>query len=215
MKVHGMLFKSEMIKALIAGSKTQTRRLKGLEIVNQNPSQRTILNQEVKYDHRYWVNFQFNTFSAWTECQYGVGDFIYCKETFSNVALSGYPPLYFFRADSNELPDGCKWKPSIFMPKALSRIWLRVVDVRCERLQDITEADAEEEGVSQSPDITNNDGSPQWRDYSRPDGCTTMSAEFSYRTLWDSINTEPGTQWADNCFVWRIQFERVEKPTQG
>lgn len=204
MKTHGMIFKGEMIKALIAGSKTQTRRLKGLEIVNQNPSQRTILNQEVKYDHRYWVNFQFNTFSAWTECQYGVGDFIYCKETFSNVALSGYPPLYFFRADSNELPDGCKWTPSIFMPKALSRIWLRVVDVRCERLQDITESDALAEGVVGCK-----------RQNSYPRGTDGQPNRAEYAILWDSINTEPGTQWESNCFVWRIQFERVEKPTQG
>lgn len=103
---------------------------------------------------------------------------------------------------------GYKWKPSIHMPRAASRIMLEVVSVRPERLQDISEEDAASEGVTCYHIDEPGRG---WRDYSRPEGCEVCSAVDSFCTLWDSINSKrPGCSWADNPLVWRVEFKVVD-----
>ena len=89
--------------------------------------------------------------------------------------------------------DIVKWRPSIFMPREAARIFLRVTDVRAERLQDITEADAECEGVIARHDTA----------------CTGTSARISFAELWDSINNKRGYGWDKNPWIWVISFERV------
>ena len=96
-----------------------------------------------------------------------------------------------------------RWKPSIHMPKSASRIWLRVKDVRVERVQDITESDAKNEGVRvdklSPPQIIFN----------------TTHAKFRYRyafqDLWDSINKKRGFGWESNPWVWVVSFEVISK----
>lgn len=234
MKTHGMLFKSEMVRAIQQNRKTVTRRLQGLDDVNHSLTRPSILNQEIKYDSRYWVNFKFNMFSAWKECKYAPGDLIYAKETFWK---NSHPHVHFtgeniktqdevtWRADSDQAVDqkdyevrpgtwlpNCKWTSSIFMPKALSRIWLRVIDVRCERLQEITERDAIDEGCSRTERA---EGAYYLGGVHKIKGTRKVfnCARGAYADLWDSINTDFGTQWDSNPFVFRIAFERIEKPT--
>jgi uncharacterized protein YhfF len=84
---------------------------------------------------------------------------------------------------------GYKWKPSIHMPKDAARIWLRIKDVRVERLQDISDEDIRAEGAAEF-------------------GCTTH--RLNWQTLWESVNGS--NSWKDNPFVWVIEFERIEKP---
>lgn len=226
MKQIGLLFKGEMVRAILEGRKTVTRRLQGLEEINESANDWTLKSLE----SWPWFHFQRtmqHPFIISLRPKFSPGSIIYVKETFSNVALSGYPPVYFFRADGNELPDGCKWTPSIFMPKALSRIWLRVADVRCERLQEITEEDALAEGVKRNEDYPCDDnpevcprcfGQGTHQALAHNLGvmevdCTQCDTAIKrYKHLWDSINTNPATSWDANPFVWRIQFYRVEKP---
>jgi hypothetical protein len=90
--------------------------------------------------------------------------------------------------------DGLKWRPSIFMPKEAARLFLQVANVRVERLQDITEEDALKEGV---------------KAYG-PNNCSGTSARIAFAELWDSLNEKRGYGWNTNCWVWVIEFERVE-----
>ncbi len=85
--------------------------------------------------------------------------------------------------------------PSIFMPKAAARIWLEVVSVRVERLQDITEEDAVKEGV---------------KAYG-PNNCSGTSARIAFAELWDSLNEKRGYGWDTSPWVWVVEFRRVER----
>lgn len=100
-----------------------------------------------------------------------------------------------------ELP----WKPSIFMPKEAARIFLRVTDVRVERLQDITEEDAIAEGVEK---ITLRDNTPCYKSYGHTQGYG--NAVDSFYSLWESIHGE--SAWKENPWVWAYSFERIERP---
>jgi len=89
----------------------------------------------------------------------------------------------------------CKWKPSIHMPRWASRITLEVTGVRVERVQAITEADAEAEGIAFMRDI--------------PDADETLTAKVLFEILWESINAKRGYGWDVNPWVWVVEFRRV------
>ena len=196
MKPKGILFKGEMVRAILEGRKTQTRRL-----VKPQPDK--------EHDGEpYW---NIGGYRAWwmrkvTDVtrmgstnrilpKYQVGDVLYVKETFHDPKLR--LPKIEYRADWSA-DDDCnerffRWTPAIFMPAQHARIWLRVTAVRCERLQDITEADAKAEGCK--PELVD----PMIESYT--DG---------YQALWTAING-PGS-WDLNPWVWVYSFERIEKP---
>jgi len=88
------------------------------------------------------------------------------------------------------------WKPSIFMPKEAARIWLEVVSVRVERLQEITEEDARAEGVYPGFQIAG------------PNSTPATTAKQAFMWLWQSLNDKRGFPWAHNPWVWVISFER-------
>ncbi len=99
-------------------------------------------------------------------------------------------------------PETEKWKPSLFMPRIACRLWLKITNVRVERLNEISEADAEAEGIQWNiPEIS-------YVDYLRPKDGYTYSAAGSFQTLWESING-PGS-WEANQWVWVVEFRRVE-----
>ncbi len=100
------------------------------------------------------------------------------------------------------------WKrPAIFMPRAAVRIWLEVVSVRIERLQDISEADSIAEGIEQLP--CSIPDTEVWRNYMPENGWTPHLAipQNSYRSLWESING--AEDWAANPYVWVVEFKRI------
>jgi len=91
------------------------------------------------------------------------------------------------------------WRPSIFMPRTAARLFLKVTNIRVERLQDITDEDCEAEGVRPSVDGDARD----WRE-------SENGWHRTYRQLWDSLNKTRGYGWDLNPWVWVIEFERVE-----
>ena len=105
------------------------------------------------------------------------------------------------------------WKPSIFMPKEAARIFLKVTNVRVEKLQDISEEDAIAEGIAVSSKV-GSDGHYYYKDYNDTTDWPEvgwMHASTSFQTLWQSINAKK-YPWESNPWVWVYDFERIEKP---
>lgn len=221
MKERPILFSGPMVKALRAGTKTQTRR-----IIKSQPS-----------DH-HWQFFPTyklsnivlpcannggTVFVTWTHtangnfdiednrplCPYGKpGDRLWVKETWRpqdgmTMAEQDRSEIEY-RADGDrpKEPTDCHWKPSIFMPRWASRITLEIVSVRVERLQEISEADAIAEGIDPLTDHG-------YKHYGR-EGAPfqpSMTARGSYMTLWESING--AGSWALNPWIWVVEFRRL------
>jgi hypothetical protein len=131
-------------------------------------------------------------------CPYGdVGDRLWVRETWAEVNGGA-----FYKADE-PWPEAYgpepKWKPSIHMPRWASRITLEVTDVRVERVQFISEPDAKAEGCCRF----GGRGAPQTV------GMEGGTARDMFRKLWDSINAARGFGWATNPWVWCLTFKRV------
>lgn len=191
MKTHPILFSTPMVQAILEGRKTMTRR-----IVKPNPR---ISSDPLK------VGELIKEFSLEEVCDYGTpGDIIWVRETFQerseNAIKMGFEK-YYYKAGW----EGCTeagWKPNIFMPKSACRIFLKITDIRVERLQEITENDAKSEGIIQ---ISTN----SYKDYF--EGIPGYYHPIqSFRSLWMNINGVDS--WKSNPWVWVILFEHCEKP---
>lgn len=238
-----ILFSTPMVLAILEDRKTQTRRTKGLEKINENPD-------NWKFD-RYAVDMAFNKigiiFSNDNEeihipFKANIGDVFWVRETFeyfeSNYNPHGNPldknstVKIQFKADrkvSEEFPiEGIKalkafaeiqnlksiFKPSIFMPKPACRIFLKIKNIRVERLQEISEKDAIAEGIIEIlPQAY-----PQyreWKNYLNPYNPHGYKSHYnnpinSFCSLWHSINGKGS--WNANPFVWVYELEKIEKP---
>jgi hypothetical protein len=188
-----MLFSAPMVRAILAGTKKQTRR------VVKEPVQswmQTAINPE-------WFK------SVLTQCPFGnIGDVIWVRETWQYVDFAGEDNGYVYRATDPdwETMEEWKWKPSIFMPKEACRIKLKIEDIKIEKLHDITEQDAIDEGVERLPNET---GLLAYRSYlTTPDKQQLPCFPYvSYRTLWQKINGRES--WDLNPWVWVITFNRI------
>jgi len=178
-----ILFSGAMVRALLAGTKTQTRRVvKKSECWPISAVRATMLESR---GSAMAVDAQSRTYGPEIKCPYGQpGDRLWVRETWHD-ASSALHSCALYRADGGEIYGG-KWAPSIHMPRWASRITLEITSVRVERLQDISEADAIAEGVYTDP------ASP---------------AYDAYAQLWDEING-PGS-WAANPWVWVLEFRRL------
>ncbi|MCK9540200.1 hypothetical protein [Dokdonella sp.] len=200
MRERPILFSAPMVRAILEGTKTQTRRgVKPQHIKHWGPSMDAAIERLPSLAAAF--------------CPYGQpGDRLWVKETFFDTAPFRDAPLFesratpiAYRADNEFI--GChKWRPSIHMPRRASRITLEINAVRVERLREINAADAKSEGIEGQFE-----GGP-WRNYQRdghwfPEGKDTAPV-LSYRTLWEKING-PGS-WDANPWVWVIEFKRVE-----
>lgn len=196
MKERPILFSGAMIRALLAGTKTQTRRaVKGWPLEWLATGQFTP---------------EYVADPANRACPYGQpGDQLWVRETFAKIDGQTQPWIETdYRATythGDRLGDtlGIKkrWTPAIHMPRSASRISLEVTGVRVERLQDISEADAIAEGIGlEGGMFTNGDG----LEYDLP--------IQAYSALWESING-PGS-WAANPWVWAVKFKRQQQETQ-
>lgn len=194
-KTHGALFKGEMMLRLLDGSKTQTRRLRGLEEVNKEPDAWSITWQGIEETTGKWtVQFDRHRVSSCLRAPWSAGDEIYSKETHLPTAKGVmYRADYsgFDAAGIGGLYGG--WKPSIFQKQIHSRYRARITQVRCHRLQDITEADAKAEGISLG---------------TLDRACFHRMYAMAYARLWDSING-PGS-WDRNPWVFAYTLERIK-----
>jgi hypothetical protein len=204
-----IIFSAAMVRALLAGTKTQTRRV----ACNGTIPAQYIATTE--YEPGRWRLFDAEhphaSLAQYTmpPCPYGQpGDRLWVRETFAKIdgqtrpwIETDYRATY---AHGDRLGDhlGMKkrWTPAIHMPRAASRITLEITEVRVERLQAISEADARAEGVVYDP----GEGGTFWVPGA---GCTSDSAVDAYRKLFESING-PGS-WDANPWVWAISFWRI------
>lgn len=196
-----ILFNTQMVRAILDGRKTCTRR-----IVKPQPTA------------HYGVQC--------IKPPYQPGDILYVRETWS-LRFDG--EKYFYKADKNTSREekrlldynDVKWRPSIHMPKEAARIWLKVTNVRVERLQEITEAQTEEEGFLFTPPCLHRTGE-NYCDIDGPCGskikyCDMSAGELFGKVLWDSTIKKSDIDiygWDVNPWVWVIEFERCEKPKE-
>lgn len=215
----GILFQAPLVRAIIAGTKTQTRRL----ATPNQPIPADLRSFEMRKDPVFgswvlgpagsamvpffqaahgWVNAAFGT------PKYGVpGDRLWVRETwgFDSGVRADFKPIgerdlsgmnlreyLVFRAD--ESPRAVPyWRPAIHLPRWASRITLEITEVRVERLQAITEEDAKAEGIVPQ----------EWVDANAP----FRSHRGAFQLKWDEINGKKAS-WSSNPFVWAIAFRR-------
>lgn len=214
-----ILFSTEMVRAILEGRKTMTRR-----VVKPQPE----FESGYDYPHEnelgiYWK--KEDSYDSIEEliadmtkhARYQPGDILWVRETWGIGTrpdpFNGWRDGIEYRADEvyiddieslplYPIPDGVEydkyegsgWKPSIHMPHWAARLFLAVKSVRVERLQDITEEDALKEGCL-----------PAFLD-----GAVVISAKGKFHALWDSINKKRGYGWEVNPYCWVISFERCQ-----
>lgn len=227
-----------MVRAILAGTKGQTRRA-------MKPQPEPIpkgVPQMARCDGSgyWWASSKTQSMVSMEDARsfspYGVvGDMLYVKETFSVCPAChtvNFAATVNDRRESRGKVFGCcsgcdaevsQWKPSIFMPRKLSRISLRITSVRVQRLQEISEEDARAEGVEVlemrdefSCELMRKTGKqiPHYKYYGKELERLkqqTSRAVWSYQSLWELING--GGSWDANHWVWAISFERVESLT--
>ena len=207
MKETGILFNGEMVRAILDGRKSVTRRV-------VKPQPEMVFDGESLPDGNTYGGWE-PILPPWSKWPYQIGDRLWVRETHwvncaGNKDGSGKDIIY--RADDPNWPYG--WRPSIFMPRWASRITLEIVNVRVERLQEITEEDAEKEGIRR----TDAEGmrSWPWLGADHPTKGTPKvfpSARQAFASLWDS--TTDKHPWSINPYVWVIEFKRVAKQLGG
>ena len=200
MKEHGLLFKAEMVQAILEDRKTQTRRLVKLRKDKEHPNwpiqPLDILPMK---DGSGWVTLMQKNPSKGSVMGYPleIGDQFWVRETWAHDDLNctdincGNINHIWYRASENKISadsfsGNAKWRPGIHMFRWASRIDLEIKKIRVERLQDITGEECQKEGIN--PEIQNK--------------------LLAFQLLWDSIN--PKLNWEFNPWVWVIDFERVK-----
>ncbi len=202
MKETGIIMSGSHPVDILEGKKTQTRRVAGLSIINQNPENWKL---DIQLDDGTGCFLPRTSNDpvkvVFLKCPYGqAGSTLWCRETWSTerhldnlspsqIGEAATVPLWY-KADVKDrsLPIRGKWRPSIFMPRWASRITLEITEIRVERLQEITEEDAVAEGVPSDPTI----------------------AIYEFSRLWDSLNGKK-YPWASNPWVWVISFRLFPK----
>lgn len=200
MAIKPILFNTEMVRAILDGRKTCTRR------ICKDANEYTVPDMEFyNADRRTYAVHNFvdkehmeQLSTAERTCPICTGDILYVRETWKE-APKGY--YYYEDWQKDDIADVTKWKPSIHMPKEAARIWLKVTDVRVERLQDITSEQIGREGVEvEYPHVLNGE-----------------EKRYAFSTLWNNTIKKSDIDrygWDANPWVWVIEFERCEKPTE-
>lgn len=211
-RVLPILFSADMVRAVLGGQKTVTRRI-------IKPQPKMILSFRIAGDSfNKWSYPPKTAWELWGEKfrhteeisesdmkkiwnpPYNTDDIMYVRETWQ--CLNPYSDKeYVYRAscDADYAKDIGKWHPSIHMPKEAARIWLKVTDVQVERLQDITAQQAEKEGMTEKQkSVLSMDEYWYW-----------------FKELWNSTIKKAEIDkygWSSNPWVWVIEFERCKKP---
>lgn len=208
MKERGMIFNGEMVRAILDGRKTQTRRIMAPQPADD--IERGIFpNPEVIG----WKSSRRHKHGSTTAhfCHYGKpGDRIWVRETWAEAGASA-PDLKLYRANYPEhvpsiyenVPpaEEIRWTPSIHMPRTASRILLEITDVRVERLNSIHDVDAMREGIQNLTTCSH-------ADFGIPGVVNAQHPVRAFQLLWESIYG--ADSWRANPWVWVIEFKRVE-----
>lgn len=203
-KEKGILFTTEMVRAILSGAKTQTRRVLKKAPHNENIVWSRVVGPWAEFEDEY--NRETNEGKKWSvKLPYRVNDILYVKETYATgvegcPSIGGYSGITYRADHQDPRGDGpanpIKWYSSMFMPKALARIWLEVLEVRVERLQNISHEDAIAEGM-----------------FDRDAGYYGFSvysyAIANYRLTWYKINAKRGYPWKLNPWVAVYTFRRI------
>lgn len=209
----GILFSAPMIRAILAGAKTQTRRvLRGTERAAAALAAMPPTCIARVHGQTAEIRASATGEGWWARCPYGAaGDRLWVRETWRTeerasdlvdgirlAADDSFHPIANTReaadawVDAHDNGKHAGWRPAIFMPRWASRLTLEVTSVRVERVQQISEDDARAEGVA------------PWREPGQE-----MTAHERFRELWDSINGERAP-WASDPWVWCVEFKRVQ-----
>lgn len=208
-----ILMKAHEVRALLDGRKTQTRRIiksRG-ELPDFCGGRGDAHNDPESYG---WEDYErggwitLDQFRHWNFVPFAVDDRLWAKETWRTAAQDdALPPSAIkperasigYEADcaANQIPATGRKRPSIHMPRWASRLTLTVTDVRVQRLQDISEADAIAEGVERDSD--------GWQDYLMPTTQCCTTAGESFKTLWNSTNGPDA--WVANPWVVALTFD--------
>lgn len=196
MELKPMLFNTEMVRAILSGQKTCTRR-----VVKPRFGGSLEVHEDVAGTPRLCEKCGALCHGLKPPCR--PGDILYVRETWNGTTLGnakvGYTDLYWYKADDKYENPADKWRPSIHMPKEAARIFLRVTDVRVERLQKIPGDGCAMEGIPL---------------YSGPVGERENYYRNAFSVLWDSTIKHTDLDrygWAANPWVWVIEFERISK----
>lgn len=194
MAIKPILFNTEMVRAILDGRKTCTRRLVRF-LPGENP-------QWTGYIRDGLMLYNGRNEPCIMKAPYQPGDILYVRETWKR-APNGY--YYYEDWQRNDIADITKWKPSIHMPKEAARIWLKVTNVRVERLHEITEDGAKAEGAIDNRGFIH---SPE-NEYDR-----IHTAREHFIKIWNSTIKKSNLNcygWDANPWVWVIEFERCAK----
>lgn len=221
-RVLPILFNTEMVRAILDDRKTATRRL----IMPHN--RKKVKERGYCQGEGLWIDFSIDNLDreghikdysisdCWMRTSiyiqkyapYRLGDILYVRETWCNANKRDVEPDYYYYADTFICEDydeaEWKWRPSIHMPKEAARIWIRVTDVRVERLCNITEEQAVKEGLYKG-----------WHQTKTSSWASTAKQAFMW--VWDMTIKKSQISlygWIANPWVWVIEFERCEKPKE-
>ena len=232
MAIKPILFNTEMVRAIMDGRKSCTRRMVKPQPDEKHAYPLGFVTDSTEKKEVGCFGFGINEYGdsiQYAKPQYQPGDILYVRETWHRYTKRvgkgegchleehyGYKASIANSEDAEE-----PWKPSIHMPKKAARIWLKVTNVSVERLQEITEAQTEEEGFLFTPPCLHRTGE-NYCDMDGPCGskikyCDMSAGELFGKVLWDSTIKKSDIDiygWDANPWVWAIEFERCEKPKE-
>lgn len=207
MAIKPILFNTEMVRAILEGKKSCTRRIvKPQQLIGMLPDKckngapEEFLKEKKLMFKPYCDMTDIELINTAYKAPYQPGDILYVRETFIQAAAH----IFWYKANDNSwISEGLRWKPSIHMPKEAARIWLKVTDVRVERLQEITAESALAEGTDK---------------YIHLNGKFDENAILtSFMGIWNSTIKNSDLDrygWNANPWVWVIEFEQCEKPKE-
>jgi hypothetical protein len=221
---HPILFSGEMVRAILDGRKTQTRRVINYPL-NLWHDKKLLGDWALSGNNEFVDGILFFDYqtdvddsgSGKIKCPYGnVGDHLWVRETFLLEEIAELPEVedrtdylkkhfpemkvkmdnsgnmfeIHYKADKENPQYWFRWKPSIHMPRWASRIYLEIIEIRVERVQDISLEDCKKEGM--------------------PSDLNDMGLRYLFGQLWNKINESRGFDWDVNPFVWVVSFKRLE-----
>lgn len=198
-----ILFSTPMVQAILDGRKTQTRR-----VVKINGCPITSPKESLELTKEGLIYHSICSMSGYYKLLCQPGDILWVRETWAKVSSgiieykADYKEPFTGSTEIDHIGNKIKWRPSIHMPRTAARIFLKVTNVRVERLQEITPKDAWEEGCRIGNFFPWEKHIPELQQQCR---------DILFKSLWDGLNAKRGYGWDINPWVWVYEFERVSE----